>query len=99
MPFKSDFQQMDFYVNQLAWNLDSSFIKMNAISATGDNVAKFDSYNYYVKGAEEQFRGISDRDPLAALKTYYDRYGSKDIDAEEAAWHLRDLFFMIKKII
>ncbi|MBK9352462.1 MAG: hypothetical protein IPN09_00340 [Bacteroidetes bacterium] len=85
MPFKSDFQQMDFYVNQLAWNLDSSFIKMNAISATGDNVAKFDSYNYYVKGAEEQFRGISDRDPLAALKTYYDRYGSKDIDAEEAA--------------
>ena len=85
MPFKSDFQQMDFYVNQLAWNLDSSFIKMNAISATGDNMAKFDSYNYYVKGAEEQFRGISDRDPLAALKSYYDRYGSKDIDAEDAA--------------
>ena len=85
LPFKSDFQQMNFFVDQLSWNLDSSFIKMNSISATSDNVAVFDSYNFYQKGAETQFRGISDKDPLSALKAYCDMYGVKEIDADEAA--------------
>lgn len=84
-PFVSDYHKMFIYADGLVWNLDSSIIKFNMVTLSGDIPAIFESYNYYQPNLENKYKGPTEQGPIDKIYRYYESSDSKYVDAQSIA--------------
>lgn len=89
IPVMSSYFNMNFYVDQILWKVDSNYAELNSLSANAEKPSFFESYDYYKEGIENKFRTFVDFDPLGVLKKYCDDYQTMQIPAESAAELMR----------
>ncbi|MBU0489812.1 MAG: hypothetical protein KKD31_17870 [Bacteroidetes bacterium] len=89
-PFFDTYHQMDLYCEAIYWKTDEpkmDFSMFRGISNTSE--ALFESMNFYDETRYEKLRGMDAKHPLEALKDYSDLIGSKVVDIESFAAHMR----------
>lgn len=84
-PFVSEYHKMFIYADGLVWNLDSTNIKFNMVTLSGDIPAIFESFNYYQPNLENKYKGTSEQGPIDKIYRYYESSDSKFIDAQSIA--------------
>lgn len=89
IPMMSEFFKMNFYVDQVVWNIDSSYADLNSISVNAQVPSIFESYNYYIEGIENKYKQFLDFDPLDAIVRTAASYGTRTLFADDVAALLR----------
>lgn len=89
-PFVDYFHNLEFYVDELQWNVNNPKIDLNNIA--GDDPAKFQSINYFRDIIYERLQGMLDYNPLQRIKTYCEKYKITSFNIESyATYHKSDL--------
>jgi hypothetical protein len=89
IPMMSEFFMMNFYVDQVVWNIDSNYADLNSISVNAQVPSIFESYNYYIEGIENKYKQFLDFDPLDAIVKTAKSYNSRVLHADDVAAVLR----------
>ncbi|MFZ4799312.1 MAG: hypothetical protein ACOYMA_17565 [Bacteroidia bacterium] len=89
-PFVDYFHNLEFYVDELKWNVNNPKIDLNNIA--GDDPAKFQSINYFRDIIYERLQGMLDYNPLQRIKIYCEKYKITSFNIESyATFHKSDL--------
>ncbi len=67
-PFMDNFHNVEFYIDEIKWDLNSPKIELDNIS--GDVPAKFESINYFRDVNYEKIGGMLSYNPLQRIKKY-----------------------------
>jgi hypothetical protein len=67
-PFMDNFHNVEFYIDEIKWDLNSPKIELDNIS--GDVPAKFESINYFRDVNYEKIGGVLSYNPLQRIKKY-----------------------------
>jgi hypothetical protein len=67
-PFMDNYHNIEFYVDQIKWDLNSPKIELDNIA--GDVPAKFESINYFRDVLYEKIGGVLSYNPLQRIKKY-----------------------------
>lgn len=84
-PFTSNYHKLFIYADGLQWNLDSTIIKFNMITLSGEIPAIFESFNYYQPNLENKYKGPTEQGPIEKIYRYYESYGTRFLDAQGIA--------------
>ena len=80
--FYDTYHSMEFKVDGIYWNVDSSHLDFKMIASTsGKEPALFESRDYFDRKRFHKYQNISNKNPLSELKAYFDETGSMEIDA------------------
>ncbi|MDX1446745.1 hypothetical protein [Lishizhenia sp.] len=75
-PFTNTFHDLDMYVTQISWAIDSDVLDFDFGLGTSQEqrIARFESRNYYDQALYESLQGMESIHPLVALSKYSYKY-------------------------
>jgi len=80
--FYDSYHAMEFKVDGIYWNVDSSHLDFKMVASTsGNEPAQFESRDYFDRKRFHKYQNISSKNPLSELKSFYDATGKMEIDA------------------
>lgn len=82
-PFMDNYHNMEFYVDEIRWDLNSPKIELDNIA--GDVPARFESINYFRDIIYEKIGGVLSYNPLQRIKKYCEDYDVKSFHIESYA--------------
>ena len=85
IPIMSEFFKMNFYIDQVIWNIDSNFADLNSIAVNSQLPTIFESYNYYIEGIENKYKQFIDFDPLKMIQKYCESMDTRTVFADDLA--------------
>ncbi|MEO5570999.1 MAG: hypothetical protein ABIT08_05830 [Bacteroidia bacterium] len=88
-PFFDSYHQVDMYFDALTWKVDDPLIDLKIISGAGEAKLYCESANYYRDQRFQKLQGVQDVNPLAVLKQYAEKTGSRMIYTKDLAHDMR----------
>jgi len=86
IPYNDSYHGLEFKVDGLYWQLDSTFFNLNMIASDGaTDPAIFKSHNYFNKKDIQKYRSFTDINPIYELKAYSDNNKTRFMPAAEFA--------------
>src|SRR5690554_3767557 len=85
LPFVAPYFKMNLYVDQFEWDVDSNYIQLNATTAHATLPSIFESFDYYVPGADSKYQQLLNVDPIESLAYYCESMGIDRVTIDEVA--------------
>ncbi len=91
-PFYDSYHKVDMYFDELKWKISDPIMDIKMTTGAGESKMTFESYNYYRDQRFQQIQGIHELSPLASLKQYAEKTGSRVIYTKDyaASKHISD---------
>lgn len=99
VPFRDDYHQILFDVEQLIWPVDSSFMSMCMNSRSGLFKAKVESLNFFNDVLYDQMQGIDEIHPLNGLHKASVMFGARTFTMGDYAEMMRKPIDQLRKQI
>ncbi len=85
IPFVAPYFKMNLYVDQFDWSTDSSYIDMNSTAVNAKLPTVFESFEYYIEGADSKYQQLLNIDPIGSLASYCESMGYSRLSIDEIA--------------
>lgn len=85
IPFVAPYFKMNLYVDQFDWKIDSNYADMNSTAANAKLPAIFESFEYYIEGADSKYQQLLNIDPIGALANYCENMDYRRLSIDEIA--------------
>ncbi len=89
IPFVAPYFKMNLYVDQFEWVIGTDYIDMNSTITLAKLPSFFESFDYYVPGADAKYQQLLSVDPIESLAYYCESLGVDRITINEVsrAWN------------
>lgn len=88
-PFYDSYHQVDMYFDALNWKITDPIMDIKMVSGGAESKMTFESSNYYSDQRFQKIQGIQEMSPLATLKKYAEKTGSRVIYTQDLASDMR----------
>ncbi len=75
-PYYNTFHNIDMYVEEINWRLDSAYMNMKTLVGATDGAADFESNNYFRESRFNALMGMDEIHPLTILKDFSTKNGN-----------------------
>ncbi len=82
-PMYSSFHELDFFVDRLTWINGDTLIELGSMKGSAQNVATFESNNFFVKERYKALQFPGEEHPLILLRNYSVQNREKDFSIED----------------
>ncbi|NNC94880.1 MAG: hypothetical protein HKN92_04910 [Chitinophagales bacterium] len=83
--FYDSYHQQEIDADAIFWNLNENQIEVRMVEGAGQKAAVFESNNFFNAAKLREYHSVVPYDPLSVTKKYYEKYGSRKIDANALA--------------
>ena len=82
-PLYSSFHELDFFVERITWKNGDSLIEMGSLRGNANNVATFESNNFFTKDRYKALEFPGNQHPLIVLRNFANQNRSKEFTIHE----------------